>query len=1177
MSSQNGPVADQTAPDSSINKYLNLKLAALSLPTVGTEGDADFHEVAGAFLSHFRETMRLLTNYLCPADQRIQSFLDRYLADVAVVEGGEPGGSVKLPGVTFVLDRAGGARALSLPPGRNEFVSDILRTYRVKQGILHNPKSDRRTTKGIFHVTEGGLPIPDDKEAIPKITFARLLAAAFKPPAENLQLPFTQGQPRTAECFVSLMLRPIVCPKVPGVISQKSMEIRFFAPGALVSNLDFVESIFGNAGDPYLPENDAALDVRHWTGHTGCVILAPHLTTLTKKSLSLPHFDDATERQRRDGMCWRKETELYNGGNAFKATARDESGVIVTVIADNYYGYCKKEVKTQISFAANLFGACEEEHAGGALVYPSYDLGEEFSGHLHVPRMDHNYENMIATHGGRMEVHADGYAVDLQYPDIFYVSENVRFDLHAQRVSWPVSGPNGQPAEKSMRLLLGKTYVRPSGYKVHMEKAPGGRTWRLVGTVAEPTFCHKPCTVSGGGKSEISKPITDAIIAGSVFVADFEGDFDRVDALIKRDYADRFKDPARRSMESRPILGGARSLGSVIQLLTPQSREYTPEFNEWLGTIPQYIKEMVYVVKRFYKPDWGNNWREHFSVDIINGKPGNELKCNNRRIVTSYLRVGYDVDGSWRTFGLRKDFQPAVKLQMEDDISASIVVASDRLKGLGKQYSNPSVKFVTNAETLLFQRPDDAIHRGYDKRTESDFAEKGNFFSNYEPLPAGEAREMIDDAIGFDEYTEPMRQLIRSVAEEEAAGEGQGYFLSPAHPRLVDGKPSKNPRYLQKRNDHINPRENYLAEVALRLHRHIPPDQPVHTPVNAVLPGRRNNPPEPASGIRALAVHNPIHYMDMPELFMEIICSMTGKSPSTTGAGSEGALTKGPFNALPPIIDLNNALVSYVLCGSDVFITAAGYVGPRMRVDHDISLLVPEVWCRMTVQERSPDFLIRNGYLEKCVDLEHEGRKVLASRLGYRITRRFVNTYFSRVFNHPHVVLTDEMLKPEQQDMAIFVEGVDNIIATQQRVARAYFDDGSIASACPPLKALLHIMRDGEFEGMPPEHPDFRRLFTRDYLLQSQWYADRLACKQRIDASVWQRHVDALEAFLTRPGYADEAERLNVRRTLARAKAALAEVQSAEYLASLHGSLGAHPLQRASHKESHPRELAGAR
>jgi hypothetical protein len=248
-----------------------------------------------------------------------------------------------------------------------------------------------------------------------------------------------------------------------------------------------------------------------------------------------------------------------------------------------------------------------------------------------------------------------------------------------------------------------------------------------------------------------------------------------------------------------------------------------------------------------------------------------------------------------------------------------------------------------------------------------------------------------------------------------------------------------------------------------------------------------------------------------------------------------------------------------------------------MRVDHDISLLVPEIWCRMTVMERSPAFLIRNGYLEKCEDFEHEGRVVLASRLGYRVTRRFVNTYFSRVFNHPHVVCTDAMLRPELQDKAVFVDGVDNIIVTQQRVARAYFDDGSIAWACPPLAALLHVMRDGQFEGLPPEHPDFRRLFTREYLLQSDWYAQRLAAKQRIDASVWQRHVDALEAFLVRPGYADEAERLKVRGTLARAKEALAEVQSAEYLASLHGSLGAHPLQRAAAAENRSRELAAAK
>ena len=65
---------------------------------------------------------------------------------------------------------------------------------------------------------------------------------------------------------------------------EKSLETRIFAPGTLVSNLDFVESIFGNGGDPFLPENDAALDIDHWTGHSGCIILAPHLTQINEKS-----------------------------------------------------------------------------------------------------------------------------------------------------------------------------------------------------------------------------------------------------------------------------------------------------------------------------------------------------------------------------------------------------------------------------------------------------------------------------------------------------------------------------------------------------------------------------------------------------------------------------------------------------------------------------------------------------------------------------------------------------------------------------------------------------------------------------------------------------------------------------------------------------------------------------
>ncbi len=237
-----------------------------------------------------------------------------------------------------------------------------------------------------------------------------------------------------------------------------------------------------------------------------------------------------------------------------------------------------------------------------------------------------------------MEVKPEGYAVDKKFPDIIYVPETRGFDLHKQ------TDFLGRTAgsEQRIKLLPGKTYVRPSGYKVRMEKPPGAnRAWRLVGTVAEGTLCHKPCTVSGGGKSEISKPITDAILTGPVFVADFKKDFDRVAELIDRDYCGPVSSTQRAS-DKRAVLAPERSLGSVIKLLTPDERDYTPEYNAWLETVPQYLKELVFVVKRYYKPEWGGHWRDHFSVDIINGTPGNELKCDNRKLVTTYLRVGFD-------------------------------------------------------------------------------------------------------------------------------------------------------------------------------------------------------------------------------------------------------------------------------------------------------------------------------------------------------------------------------------------------------------------------------------------------------------------------------------------------------------------------------------------------------
>lgn len=1130
--------------DDYLLRYIELKLAALGKPVPENTAHDTFMEIAAPLLRNHYQKNLLLGDRLCAADVRIQAFLDAYF------EGAAPNGVPRLPAMSFVLDRPGMARILSLPMRGDTYSSPYLHSYRVLQGVLHNPKSDRRTTKGIFHIVEGGLPVPADKIEVPKAAFLSFLDRALQAPDDVQTLPFSGGEAEPIRTYVSLLMRPVVSPPA-GADVRKSMEIRFFAPGSLVSNLDFVESIFGNAGDPYLPENDAGLDAFHWTGHTGCIILAPHLVGIRKKDLGLPHVSEATERQRRERMCWEDPEELYNDGGAFKISCRDERGVIVTIIADNYYGYCKKEVKTQISYAANLFGNAEEEHAGGAIAYPSYVLGYEFLAGRTVILKDADFLESMALLGDRADVKPEGYAVDTRFPNIFYLPYGAEFSVRNGNVRWEHEGKWHE-----LPLRAQDEYILPAGYRIRLEKQRGGNRWRLIGTRPDGTLCHKPCTVSGGGKSEISKSFAGSVVKGPVFVHDFARDTEHVAQILAMDTSTIYRVPPtgdRAERAKRPILSPDRSLGSVIKLLTP-SPDYTDAHNAWLRALPQTIRQYVCLVKRYYRPEWGEHWRDHFTVDRVNGYLGHELKYDDQKLVGNYLRVGFDPDGSWRVYKLRPDFYPAAKVQVEDDITASTTVPTRGLESLGTRYASPSVKLVENCEAQLFQRPDDAIHRGIDAQAEADIASAGTFLSNFEPLSVSDALALTNKVLEFDNFTEPMKRLLTDFV----ANPGTEWVVSSAHPRLVEGKPSKNPRYLQHRPDVVNARDTYLAEASARLYRRVPADQVLHFPVDAVLAGRRGNPPEPGVGIPPLAVYGPIHYQELPELFMDYICSLTGKSPSTTGFGSEGALTKGPFNALPPVIDLNNALVAAILNQHAGFTTGAGFLGPLYRVDHDVSMLVPEIWCRMTVEERTPSYLIANGMLERVEDFDYQGRRVLASRLGYRITSIFVERFLGRIFETPDTVLTEELLRPEIQDLPTFVDGIDAIVEAQARVARQYFEDGSVHAACPPVRAVLHLMAHGVFEGMTIGSPELRSMFTLEALLGSDWYQARLAEKQRRDIELWQRHVTSLEGYCT-----STAGRLNgsfdANARLIEARSRLAYVRSPAYLEELQGTIGADP------------------
>ncbi len=1141
-----GSRAGQQAKREELRRYIELKRIADGLAPVAVEDAARQGDAATQLLYSLSERLHALGDSSCAADQRIERFLAAYLGSVA------PSSALRLPSQTLVLDRPGMARELSLPAERDTFSNSLVDSYRVRNGVLHNTRTDRRTTQGTFHVTEGWMAVPADKVAVPRATFALLLEQAWRAPRELALLPFTADDAQPIHTFVSLLIRPLVVPLVRGCVEERRMEVRFFAPAGLISNLDFVETIFGNGGDPYLPENDAALHVAHWTGHTGCVILAPHLTQLTKREVGLPHYDRATERQRREGMCWQDEDELYNKGQAFKLTCRSDAGVIVTLIADNYFGYCKKEVKTQISFSANLLGDVEEEHAGGALAFASFNLGDEFQANSRRYN-GRTFADLARDYSEWIDIHPEGYGVDRHYSQLIYIPEDAHATLGDQKIYWMAHGQR-----QSIPLLPGRIYMAPSGYRLQMDKHPAAPTWRLIGTAGEGASCHKPCTVSGGGKSEISKSLVDYMLYGPIFVADLKHDLDLVQQIFDKDYSTRWRPgssvvPDYQQKPSRAALDPRRSLGSLIKLLTP-SHDYTDEYNNWLASIPNYVYSLAFIIKRFQDPTWDSNWRQYFTVDIVNGVPGHELKYRNRKLVGSYLRVGFDEQGNWRTFKLRQDFAPAAKVQTQDDISASVVVPKTALNYLNPSQRAMSYKFVENCERRLFQRPDDAVHRGLDEQTEADLARRDNFIANFEPLPAAEIRQVVEYVVDFAEYTQPMQQLL-----SEVAADGEGYVVSSSRPRMVDGKPTKNPRYLQLRPDLARPLDRYVAEMGTRLYRAIPASQPVPLPVNSVLFGRRNNPAEPSHRIRGLAVYNPLHFQELPELFMDFICSLTGKSPSTTGAGSEGALTKGPFNAVLPIIDLNNALVSFLLTELVGFSTAAGHIGPRMRVDHDVSYLIPEIWCRLSPDERDPQRLIAEGLFEPLEDYDYQGERILASRLGYRMTERFVRAFFGRIFDNPAQVFEETILRPELQDAAAFADGIKYICEAHTRVAKQYFLDGSIELACPPLKAILEIMAEGHSAGRDARHPDIRAMFTLPSLLQSDWYQQRLDCKHESDVRHWQEQANYLQRFLDDKIHQRAARRLQLKNQLDLVTRKLSDLATPAARQARLGTLGLDP------------------
>ena len=91
---------------------------------------------------------------------------------------------------------------------------------------------------------------------------------------------------------------------------------------------------------------------------------------------------------------------------------------------------------------------------------------------------------------------------------------------------------------------------------------------------------------------------------------------------------------------------------------------------------------------------------------------------------------------------------------------------------------------------------------------------------------------------------------------------------------------------------------------------------------------------------------------------------------------------------------------------------------------------------------------------------------------------------------------------------------------------------------------------------MTIDDPKLRAMFTREALLASDWYRERLRVKQSRDIALWRRHLAALEECRAAGG----SRQFDCVGQLAQARRQMARVSAVAYLGELAGTIGADPF-----------------
>ena len=175
-----------------------------------------------------------------------------------------------------------------------------------------------------------------------------------------------------------------------------------------------------------------------------------------------------------------------------------------------------------------------------------------------------------------------------------------------------------------------------------------------------------------------------------------------------------------------------RSLGIVIKLLTPSRGLHRRVQRLARVASRTYIYPLVFIIKRSYRPEWGDDWRSHFSVRQHQRPPGPRAEARRTKARRQLPARRLRRRRPWRTF------KPAPGL-----LTGGEGADRGRHHRIHRRAAAPSLRARPGSARTSSSRtasagsssaPTTRSTAASTQQAERDIATPGNFLSNFEPL-----------------------------------------------------------------------------------------------------------------------------------------------------------------------------------------------------------------------------------------------------------------------------------------------------------------------------------------------------------------------------------------------------------------------------------------------------------